>query len=149
LTSSGIEVAVVDLGGRFLGVPAPVPGAAGPSEQFQFDGFAEPVTMGVTNMATAGRAIPLKWRLTDLMNNPVDDSSSFVGVFSYQIACDGSAVTDAVEEYASGTSGLQYIGDGNWQFNWSTQRQYSRTCRRMYLKLSDGQTSDQVKFQFK
>jgi hypothetical protein len=31
----------------------------------------------------------------------------------------------AIEEYAAGNSGLQYQGNGNWQFNWKTPREYA------------------------
>ena len=47
--------------------------------------------------------------------------------------------TDAVEDYA-GESGLQYLGDGNSQFNWKTLKDYAGQCRMLTLELSDGTT---------
>jgi hypothetical protein len=41
--------------------------------------------------------------------------------------------TDAIEEAASGSSGLQYNGDGYWQFNWKTLKNNANTCRTMYI----------------
>ncbi len=44
--------------------------------------------------------------------------------------------------YATGTdagnSGLQYLGDGNWQYNWATSKTYAGLCRTMSLNLKDG-----------
>jgi hypothetical protein len=120
-----------------------------PPFQFQFTGFGEPITMGVTNTAQAGRAIPVIWRLTDLNGNPISDPTSFSGISSFQTACDLNSQTDPVDDHSSGSSSLQYLGNGYWQFNWKTEKTYAKTCRRMYLKLSDGQMSDQVKFSFK
>lgn len=117
--------------------------------RYQFTGFGEPVSMGVTNTAQAGRTIPIVWRLTDLTGTPIGDPGSFAGIFSFQTACNTATQTESVEAYTSGASSLQYLGGGYWQFNWKTEKSYAKTCRRMYLKLSDGQMSDQVKLQFK
>ena len=48
---------------------------------------------------------------------------------------------DAIETY-SGTSGLQYLGDGTWQFNWKTPKTCAGQCRTMTLTLSDGSTHE-------
>ena len=58
-----------------------------------------------------------------------------------------TATPDAVEDYA-GDSGLRYLGDGNWQFNWKTPKTYAGQCRTMVLTLSDGTTLEAL-FQFK
>ena len=105
--------------------------------------------MDTVNIMQAGRAVPIIWRLTDLEGEPVDHPESFAGIHSFQTACDGLTTTTVLEEYASGSSGQQYLGNGYWQLNWKTQKGYSGTCRRVYVKFSDHQTSDQVKFQFK
>ena len=86
------------------------------------------------------RAIPIKWRLTTADGTAVSDPGSFVSVSSQSAggACAGLP-DDAIEEYA-GSSGLQYQGDGNWQFNWKTPKTYSGQCRTMTLTLSDGTT---------
>jgi hypothetical protein len=43
----------------------------------------------------------------------------------------------SIETYA-GSSGLQYLGDGNWQYNWKTPKSYTDSCRTMVLNLKDG-----------
>jgi len=108
--------------------------------RYTFSGFQQPIDNGVPNTANAGQTIPVKWRLTDISTGaPISDPSSFVSVTSSvtPAACGGSP--DAVETY-SGQSGLQYLGDGNWQFNWKTPKEYAGQCRTMSLNLADGTT---------
>jgi hypothetical protein len=109
------------------------------SVKYNFSGFFEPVTNGVLNQAKAGQAIPVKWRITDANGVGVSDPNSFVAVTSDGRSCSGSGVVDPIELYA-GSSGLQYLGDGYWQFNWKTPKAYAGHCRTMYLNLAD-QTS--------
>ena len=121
--------------------------------EYVFDGFFEPINKNeVVNVAKAGQAIPVKWRLTDYGNGtPISDPASFVGLYSYSVSCvdfTGNP-TDVVEEYASGASGLQYKGDGYWQFNWKTPKTYVGQCRQMYIKFAAGITSPPAKFKFK
>ena len=118
---------------------------------YAFAGFFAPIDNGPLNSARAGQAIPAKWRLTDGLGTPIPDATSFAGLFSYPINCldlQGDVV-DSVEEYAAGDSGLQYNGDGYWQFNWKTPKSYAGTCRAMYVVFDSGATSPVVKFQFK
>ena len=118
---------------------------------YDFTGFFAPVDNNALNSAKAGQSIPAKWRLTDGLGTPISDDTSFDGLFSYPINCldlQGDVV-DAVEEYAAGDSGLQYNGDGYWQFNWKTPKSYAGTCRAMYVLFDSGATSSVVKFQFK
>lgn len=116
---------------------------------YKFYGFYSPVENGVVNVAKAGQAIPIKWRLTDAYDDPIYDPQSFQGLFSSENACSGGDPIDSVEEYAAGKSGLQYLGDGYWQFNWKTERNYANTCRAIYIEFNSGATSPVVKFQFK
>lgn len=106
---------------------------------FTFSGFFQPVDNDVPNIAKAGQTIPVKWRLTDAAGQPVSDPASFVQVSSRPTtnACSGNG--DLVETY-TGTSGLQYLGDGMWQFNWKTPKSYAGQCRTMVLELSDRST---------
>jgi hypothetical protein len=69
--------------------------------------------------------------------NPVSDPASFASITSASAAgaCAGLP-SDAVEIYA-GESGLQYLGDGYWQFNWKTPKSYAGQCRTMTLTLND------------
>lgn len=116
---------------------------------YKFDGFFSPVENDFVNVAKGGQAVPVKWRLTDANGVPIDDAASFVGLFSSENLCAGGSPTDAVDEEAAGGSGLQYDGDGYWQFNWKTSKDYANTCRAMYVEFNSGATSPVVKFQFK
>jgi hypothetical protein len=118
---------------------------------YDFEGFFSPVENSpVLNIVKAGQSVPVKWRLTDANGAPIGYSSSFVNLYSYQINCVGLARegTDEVEEYA-GSSGLQYIGDGYWQFNWKTPKTYADSCRAMYVQFNSGGESPAALFQFK
>lgn len=116
---------------------------------YRFDGFFSPIDNTLLNSAKAGQSIPAKWRLTDANGVPIDSATTFVGLYSSQNLCEGGLPTDAVEEDAAGDSGLQYIGDGYWQFNWKTPKTYASTCRAMYVVFDSEQTSPVVKFLFK
>jgi hypothetical protein len=121
--------------------------------QGKFDGFFSPIENNVVNVAKAGQSIPVKWRLTDFNDVAIDDPTSFTALFSYLISC--STLTgdplEAVVEYAAGTSGLQYNGDGYWQFNWKTPKEYAgpNSCRAMFVEFKGGVGSPVVNFQFK
>jgi hypothetical protein len=113
---------------------------AAPPSGYTFTGFYAPVDNAPTvNSAKAGQGVPVKWRITDSSGNPISDPTSFVSLTSSDANCTSwsTASTDAIETYV-GTSGLQYLGNGSWQFNWSTQKGYSNSCRVMKLTLKDG-----------
>ena len=109
-------------------------------ERYTFEGFFSPVdNIPTVNKANAGQAIPVKWRLTDKNCLPVSDPASFISIDSYVVNCatfEGDP-TNTVYEPAAGSSGLQYLGDGRWQFNWKTSKSYSQQCRTMKLTLND------------
>jgi hypothetical protein len=111
-------------------------------------GFYEPIDAGLVNSARAGQSVPVKYRVTRADGTPVSDLGHFVSLTSQQGSgsCSGLPV-DAIEEYA-GESGLQYLGDGYWQYNWKTPKDYAKQCRTMTLELDDGQTRSES-FQFK
>ena len=120
-----------------------------------FNGFFAPIDMStpslvVWNNVNAGRAVPVKWRLT-FNGVPVSDADSFAGLVSYPVNCTSGAgsIDTAVEELAPGDSGLAYKGDGNWQFNWQTPASYKGTCRVLAVKFSYGTTSATANFKFK
>lgn len=118
---------------------------------YNFTGFFDPIDNDYLNAVKAGQAIPAKWRLTDANGLPISYAMSFVGLSSYEINCvdfSGDPV-DSVEEVASGSSGLQYNGDGYWQYNWKTAKSYADACRAMYLEFNSGALSPIVKFRFK
>lgn len=118
-------------------------------QNYSFYGFSIPVDNPPTlNTAKAGQTIPVKWRLTDANGIPILDHNSFGGLTSVSCPSGTSGSTDVIEEYASGASGLQSLGNGNWQFNWKTPKTYAGQCRVMTLTLSDG-TEHIAYFQFK
>jgi len=116
---------------------------------YQFSGFSQPIdNPPIVNTANAGQAIPVKWRLTDANGVGIADPASFVSVTTGSRACLAGDPSDAIETY-TGNSGLQYLGDGNWQFNWKTPKSEAGQCRVMHLNLADGSTTHVANFQFK
>jgi hypothetical protein len=108
---------------------------------FSFFGFEQPIdNEPVVNYAKGNSSIPVKWRILDVDGTPISDPVSFASLTSYTVPCDSFAgePVDVLEEKATGQSGLQYLGDGYWQFNWKTSRSYSGSCRIMVLQLADG-----------
>lgn len=106
---------------------------------YYFRGFGVPVDAGTLNIAKAGRAVPLKWQLFDYLAAPVLDlKAAAVTVSSVQIPCGASgSAGDPLEEYAVGESGLQNLGNGVYQLNWSTSKSYAGTCRRLRLDVGE------------
>ncbi len=118
---------------------------------YSFSGFFSPVdNPPIVNVAKAGQTVPIKWRLTDASGAVISDSGSFSGLTSYDVKCGDLAGNplDAVPADTSGSSGLQYLGNGNWQYNWKTSKGYANTCRMMVLTLADG-TQFTAIFKFK
>ena len=111
-------------------------------EVIKFSGFFSPINNPPTiNTVKAGAGVAVKYRLQRLVNGqlvPIDDTTSFVSVTATQETGGGTCQgdPDAIEIF-TGNSGLQYLGDGNWQFNWSTKKTYSGKCFRMNLNLWD------------
>jgi hypothetical protein len=106
--------------------------------KYNFDGLYAPVDRPNTyNVSKAGQAIPLKWRLTDFLGNPVLTLTT-VTVKVNDASCSVGSTTDQVEEYASGSSGLQNQGDGHYQFNWKTPGSYASSCKRLSLEFVPG-----------
>jgi hypothetical protein len=105
---------------------------------YHFSNFSDPVKGdGVLNVAKAGRVIPLRWRLLDALGNPITNlPGAKVTVVNYN--CSLPETENQVEEYASGNSGLQNLGDGYYQFNWKTPNSYANSCKEMRLDLEEG-----------
>jgi hypothetical protein len=108
--------------------------------QYNFDGLFAPVDRPNTmNVSKAGQAIPLKWRLTDAHGAPILNFTGPVNVAVSSLSCATTAPLDQVEEYA-GSSGLQNLGDGYYQFNWKTPTSPVPSCRSIGLNLGEGST---------
>jgi virginiamycin B lyase len=119
--------------------------------KYDFEGFFSPIENSpVVNKANAAQAIPVKWRITDKNGLPISDPASFINITSCLVDCSSFAddPTNYVEEVAAGSSGLQYIGNGWWQFNWKTPKTYKGQCRTMKLTLDD-KTEHTASFSFK
>jgi hypothetical protein len=120
-----------------------------PGGPYTFEGFFSPVdNPPILNQSKAGSAVPVKWRITQ-NGTPVSDPNSFVSLTSREVNCGTLETTgiDEIETYV-GSSGLQYLGDGRWQFNWQTLKSYVGKCRIMTVTLNDGSTHD-ADFKFK
>jgi hypothetical protein len=105
---------------------------------YVFGGFGSPVDEGgVLNAVKAGRAVPLKWRLTDASGAPVT-SLTTAAVTVRNLDCGAGTTTDLVEETMAGGSGLQNLGDGYYQLNWKTPSSYAGSCKTMRLDLGEG-----------
>jgi hypothetical protein len=116
--------------------------------RYRVQGFYEPITPTALNVATAGRNIPVKWRLTDFNNVPVATASSFLSIAVSPVTC-GALPADVIEAYTDITSSsLQYNGDGNWQYNWKTAKSLKGGCQRLRVNLADG-TSLTATFSFR
>jgi hypothetical protein len=115
---------------------------------YPFSGFFSPVdNLPVLNTVNAGQIIPVRFNLGG-------DQGLDIFAAGYpkvqQIACDGSAPSDVVEEtVAAGNSGLQYDPATQiYTYVWKTQRSWAGTCRQLILRLADG-TDHVANFQFK
>ena len=118
---------------------------AGHNVQYTFGGFYAPVDNSpVVNKANAGQAIPVKWRLTDTNGAGISDTSSFTSLTAYAIPCNAwaSLPTDPQLLDQVSTSGLLYQGNGNWQYNWKTPKNYANTCMVARVTLADGTTHE-------
>jgi hypothetical protein len=127
-------------GGGFFGGARWVTLAA--ASGYSLSGFLSPVVNTPTeNLAKAGAAIPLKWRVTDAGGAPVADASVFK-LNVYPTTCNPSAPTDVIEEYVSaGASGLQYLGDGYWQYNWKTSKAWVGSCKKTEVSITANPTT--------
>ena len=115
--------------------------------RYAFMGFGAPIDGGgVLNVAKAGQVIPLSWRLTDAAGKPVTTLSG-VTVAVTVLSCGVASTADDLEQYASGGSGLQNLGNGYYQFNWTAPKTYAGSCMTLNLNLGDGSTYGAL-FQF-
>jgi hypothetical protein len=117
--------------------------------KYNFSGFFAPVDRpNMMNVSKAGQAIPLKWRLTDATGAPIT-SLSAVSVRAVGLSCSLATSLDQIEEYAANSSGLQNLGDGNYQFNWKTPATYANSCKSIALDFGAYVESPSAYFTFK
>lgn len=117
---------------------------------YDFSGFYPPIAQApALNLVTAGSTIPLKWRLLDATGGPVINLSG-VTVTAISLSCPAGATQDQIEEYSSGSSSLQYLGDGYYQWNWKSPTTYAGSCKTLKLNLGEGAGYEHFAlFQFK
>jgi hypothetical protein len=88
-------------------------------------------------VAKAGQTVPFKWYVADAGGTPVTNLVS-VTVTAITYSCALGTTDDLLEEYAAGASGLQNLGNGYYQFNWTTPRAYANSCKTVRFDLGEG-----------
>jgi alpha-tubulin suppressor-like RCC1 family protein len=107
-----------------------------------FQGFTSPVdNPTVLNVVKAGQAVPFKWRLLR------PDGSPYTGLTAASmtvasLTCSLGATPDQLEEVAPGDSGLLNLGNGYYQLNWKSPKNYADSCKVLRLNLGEGVTRD-------
>jgi phosphatidylglycerophosphate synthase len=119
------------------------------SVNYVFNGFFTPVLNGVWNVVNAGRAIPLKWQLTDAAGSFVLDLATVQSIYYLQVGCSSETISVPIEGYAddAGASELRIVGT-DYQFNWKTQKSFANKCFELRLTLNDGSPQRTAKFKF-
>jgi hypothetical protein len=111
-----------------------------PDTGYVLSGFARPVDDDAINVATAGRTVPLKFRVTTSDGDPVSDIAD-VSVTVTGLPCELGSTEDQIEEHAAGSSGQLNFGDGYYQYNWKTPRSYQNSCKLLELSIDNGPSS--------
>ena len=116
---------------------------------FAFTGFAPPIDAQPSlNTVKPGSGVPVKFQLRDAAGASAYDQVG-LNVFapdyprSNAIDCDSQAPLDPIEETATlAKSALVYDAKaGQYIYNWKTDDGWARgTCRRLQVKLTDGET---------
>ena len=60
-----------------------------------------------------------------------------VAVSATSLTCDLGITDDQIEEYSSGQTGLQNLGDGYYQYNWKTPKTYAKSCKTLHVDLGN------------
>ncbi len=121
------------------------------SVQYAFNGFFQPVdNLPDLNKVKAGQGIPVKFNLSG------DQGLSIFEEYypkSIKINCNSSEDIDTIETtLAAGHSSLSYDPTvnapiGQYTYVWKTDKSWAHTCRRLDVKLIDGETYS-ANFQF-
>ncbi len=109
-----------------------------------FLGFFSPVANPpVVNLIKAGQTVPVKWQVLNANGLGVAGLTlapgGTVSLSASSTACTAGAVDNTIPVTASGSSGLQDLGGGNYQFNWSTGGLPSGAC--VDLAVNPGDTT--------
>ena len=115
--------------------------------QYVFGGFLAPVESSpAVNVAKAGRAIPLKFRLGGDQGLAILAAGSPI---SQPVTCDLAPAGEQIETVAAAKAGgLTYdaVSD-TYTYVWATEKDWSGTCRTLRMTLSDGETYE-AEFRF-
>lgn len=148
-------------GGLSCFVAAFTPGDPIVTSFTSFVGFQSPVSDTQINIVKAGSAVPLIWQQFTAPNVPLTNLSycsspnpapgtcnaPWVNLGTIPSACSG----DSGDESAigsSGNSGLQNLGNGNYQFNWKTTKG-STGCVVVVATFDSGLVVYPATFQYK
>jgi hypothetical protein len=119
--------------------------------KFVFGGFQTPVdNPPIVNTTTAGSTVPLKWTLLDAAGTTYGDLTSIRSISSKLMRC-LNATSDPIgntSDIPIGTTGVAGVTAGVFHFNWSTDKKWAGSCRRLTVLLADGSTAF-ADFQFK
>ena len=90
----------------------------------------------------AGRAVPIKWQISDGMGGFVNDLGVVTSLHSARVACanvDGVVnEIDIMEAETTGNSGLRYdTTNEQFVFNWKTAKSQGGSCDVFILSLVD------------
>jgi hypothetical protein len=125
------------------------PGSASVSYSalYDFGGFTGPIDPEMVNEVKAGKTVPVKFSLNG------DHGMAILAQgypASQQVACDGSAPVNEVEETnTAGHSGLNYDpATDQYSYNWKTDKGWSGTCRQLIVRFDVGSEYTAL-FQFK
>ncbi|MBD3942238.1 PxKF domain-containing protein [Microbacterium sp. NEAU-LLC] len=107
---------------------------------YGFSGFGDPVRADEVNQVKAGRAVPLTFHVTsDAAGTPAADlDAAKVTVRATSLSCDLGDTPNLITETATGASGLQNLGGGDYRFVWSSPKSYAGSCKLLTVDLGDG-----------
>ena len=130
-----------------------------------FVGFEAPVSDTQINVINAGRAVPLLWQQFLAPGDPVTNltfcsspnpragscTAPWVNLGTIPVTCPGGLPVQSSTETtiaASGNSGLQNEGNGNYQFNWKTVKG-STGCVKVVATFDSGLVVYPATFKYK
>lgn len=103
---------------------------------YVFGGFKPPVDGTGPNSVNSGRAVPLKFTVSDANGAPVTNLTT-VTVTAVSVPCDlGSTPSLPAEQPAN--NGLLNLGRGSYSWVWKTPKSYARSCKTLRIDLGDG-----------
>jgi len=115
---------------------------------YRFDGFLGSVkNNGVLNTVNAGQVIPLQWRIIDASGAPITTLAS-VTITVADLNCALGTASSQVAQQPAGSSGLQNLGNGYYQYNWRSPANLAKSCKTLQLGLGEGSGPRTARFAF-